>query len=325
MPLPLAFIPAAAELAGQGVNAIAGGKMNKKNRQFTAEQNALNRQQTWEMWDRTNQFNLATSDPTFIMQRLKNAGINPWTFTGTPDTVKADTMNTQQFAPPEQKAPQFNLNEAYQAFMQNKMQSKQLELMDKQIASQDADINLKNTQAGSLSASTDATIQDMNQKAQLFGGQVEGQTLDNKNKGADYIYKTNSSNEILKRIEQIGSVMRKSDQEIKVMKQNIAESLVRIDNLKRQGKLIEAQAEGQKLINGITEATSESKIDAERAKNEVIRDTDGLSEKGIQQLPGVVVGWLGRQARKITSGSDVQKPTNNSKDSDFTRIRKKKQ
>lgn len=293
------FIPAVGSLVGSVFNTASTGNQNRKNRQFTAEQNAINRQQTWDMWNATNEFNLKTSDPAFIMQRLKNAGMNPWLALGDPKDVQASNMSTDQAPPPPGRAPQIDLNEAYQAFMQARLQEKQLKLLDSQIENQKADTQLKETNANQSEVTASSILQDTNQKAQLFGGQLIGQGLDNQFKGIMNEYQQNASNKVLKEIDNLGVQMNKSNQEIQNMKQNIAESLVRIENLRKQGKYIEAQTEGQNLLNKITDSTSDSKIQAEKAKNELLRDTDGLSSTSLMNLPSIIAGFLGHLSKGV--------------------------
>ena len=296
MSLLSSIIPAAASLISSGANAVAGGKMNKRTRELTAEQNALNRKQTWDMWNATNEFNLKTSDPSFQMQRLKAAGINPWLAVGEPQQVKADTMQTQQFGPPNQERVPIDLDKAYAAFMQDRMNKKQMELIDKNIQSVDADISLKKSQAANLQTSTENTIQEMNQKARLFGGQMTRQGLENQGIA-------NVNQKTLTEIQAIGKSMNKTDAEISNLQQNVRESLVRIDNLVKQGKSIEAETEAKRLLNDFTKSVQSSRIDAEKEKNKLIKDTKGLSTVGVQNIPGVLTGYITTIAEELVKGA----------------------
>ena len=73
-----AAIAAAAQVATTGMNVASAANTNKKERAFMAEQSQLQYDRQMEMWNKTNEFNLYVSDPSFQMARLKAAGLNPW-------------------------------------------------------------------------------------------------------------------------------------------------------------------------------------------------------------------------------------------------------
>jgi hypothetical protein len=68
-----ATIAAGAAIAGQGINAMAQGKMNKKTRQWNEKMYARQREDALADWARTNDYNA----PLQQMARLKQAGLNP--------------------------------------------------------------------------------------------------------------------------------------------------------------------------------------------------------------------------------------------------------
>lgn len=277
MALPLAaVIPAVASLVGTGANMIQTGKLNKKGRAFTAEQNQLNRDQTWEMWNATNEFNLRTSDPAFQMQRMKDAGINPWSISGQPTKVEASNMQTQQFAPPEQKMANIDIKGATEAFMQGMMQKKQLEAMDAGIAK-------TNAERVNTEINTANTEWDINQKKQLFPTVAASAE-------ADLTNKITSNQKIVEEIKLIGSNLQMNDQQVKNMQANVAKTLVEIKTLQSQQKLQEAETKAKQLANRLFENTLQSKIDAENAQNELMKNTSGMGKASLMQMPGIIIG-----------------------------------
>lgn len=99
-------IAATAATVNTAANQIATSKLNKKGRKFAAEQNQYNRDHAWQMFHATNDFNLAVSDPAFLMQRFKNAGLNPHLVYGQPQTVdSANSVNAQSHQPDQKFTP----------------------------------------------------------------------------------------------------------------------------------------------------------------------------------------------------------------------------
>lgn len=271
-----AIVGAAASLAGTGANMIQTGKLNKKGRKFTAEQNALNRQQTWDMWNATNEFNLKHSDPAFVMQRYKDAGLNPWLIYGQPGSVDANQASTQNHPMPQQMQTDINIGEAYNKFMQARMMQKTLDL-------QDAEIDNKRASANQSQASADLTNQQKDQQQELFGGQKQLQDLDIKTRGL-------SNDKIVKEIASIGVQMNKSNQEIQNMKSAVAKTLVEIKTLQGQMKVQEAELKAKQLANRLFENTLESKAAAENAYNKLMSETAGFGKTSFSQMPGLIIG-----------------------------------
>lgn len=286
MPFPVgAAIAAAASLAGTGASMIQTGKLNKKGRAFTQEQNALNRQQTWDMWNATNEFNLEVSDPAFQMKRYKDAGLNPWLIYGQPQDVSASNMSTQQFANPDLKSADIDIDKAFAAFMQTKMQQKQLESMD-------ADIAAKNANANNANASAALTTQQTQQQAELFGGQKTMQSLDIAGKGL-------SNDTAVKNLEKIGVDLDKSRAEIQNIKQNYARGIVEINNLQKAGKIADAELKSKEIALKLGEATLGSKIKAENALNDLIIKSGGMSKVGASALPSLFIGTIVQEIKEL--------------------------
>lgn len=269
-----AIIPAAIAAVSTGANMIQTGKLNKKGREFTEAQNALNRQQTWDMWNATNDFNLMTSDPAFQMQRWKEAGLNPHLMYGNPQDVKASNLSTQQFAPPEQKGVDFR--GAVQDFYAGVMQKKQLEAMD-------ATISKTRAEEANVNQNTLNSQFDLNAKETLFPT-VQGTAE------AELTGKIYSNNKIVEEIAKIGSEMQMNQQQIKNMQATVSKTMIEIDQLKKQGKLADAELEAKTLANQLFRNTMKSEADAKNAENELIKKTGGMSKTGAFQLPGAIIG-----------------------------------
>jgi hypothetical protein len=280
-------ISAAASLLGSGANTLVAGKMNKKNRQFTEEQNAINRATSWDMWHATNNFNLETSSPAFQMQRYKQAGLNPWLIYGEPQKVSSSPVGIQQNGPIPQVGPDLkDIGTSAEKIFTALMQRKQMEAIDANIKKTDADTRVAD-------ATANLTEQKTSQDAQLFDGIFQGQALQNTGIGLDNDNKVAQNNKIIKDIELIGSQMQMNDQQIKNMKQNLAKGLVEIQNLQKQSRSIEAEAKAKELSNKLFENTMHSKAEAENATNNLIKNSGGMSKIGTGSLiPALIGGTL---------------------------------
>lgn len=111
MPEPIsstaAIVSSAITAAGQGVNAFAQGKMNKKTRQWNEKMYGRQREDALADWARTNQYN----SPLAQMQRFKEAGLNPHLiYGGGPNNVSAPIRGTDAKAWNPQ-APAFNFGQ----------------------------------------------------------------------------------------------------------------------------------------------------------------------------------------------------------------------
>lgn len=278
MPLPAAAVgglaAAAASVVGTGANMIQTGKLNKKGRAFTKEQNELNRQQTWDMWNATNDFNLMTSDPSFQMQRWKDAGLNPHLMYGNPQDVKASNMNTQQFQNPELKGTDFRA--PLQDFLTQVMQKKQIENMDAQISKTKAEE--QNVITGTANSQF-----DLNAKEKMFPT-VQGTAE------AELTNKIKTNEKMVQEIAAIGSQIGVNNQQIKNMQAQVGKTLVEIKTLQGQQKLQEAETEAKNLANKLFRATMQSEADAKNAENQMLKETGGVGRASIMQMPAIIVG-----------------------------------
>lgn len=268
------IIPAAIAAVGTGANMIQTGKLNKKGREFTQEQNALNRQQTWDMWNATNDFNLMTSDPSFQMQRWKDAGLNPHLMYGNPQDVKASNMATQQFQNPELKGTDFRA--PLQDFLTQIMQKKQIEAID-------ANISKTKAEEANVNTNTANSQFDLTAKETMFPT-VQGTAE------AELMNKKMTNNKMIEEIKEIGSRMNMNNQQIKNMQAQVGETLMKIKTLQGQQKLQEAELEAKNLANKLFKNTMQSEADARNAENNLIKNTSGMGKASLLQMPGIIIG-----------------------------------
>lgn len=123
-PITIAALSAGANLLGQGVNAYAQGRMNKKTMKFSREMYDVQRRDHLADWERQNQYN----SPQSQMQRLKDAGLNPNLVYGA--TAPGNSSGSIHSATPPSwspKAPQFDLGDPLSAYFNIATQSAQLD------------------------------------------------------------------------------------------------------------------------------------------------------------------------------------------------------
>lgn len=133
MPSPLAvpIIQAGAQLLGQGVNAYAQGKMNRKQRKWSEKMYGWQRKDALTDWLMQNEYN----KPVNQMQRLKEAGLNPMLVYGNGADVQAGPMRSADSPSWNPQAPQFDMGEATAPLMgiyNVKMMEEQMKNMEAQ-------------------------------------------------------------------------------------------------------------------------------------------------------------------------------------------------
>lgn len=271
-----AAITAAASVADTAINASTQAAGNKKQRAWAEQQNNLQWERQKEMWNMTNAYNEAHSSPAYMMQRYKDAGLNPFLIYGQPNKVEASNMNAPTAGQPQYTPLKSNVADALQKYLGAKLANKQIEIAD-------AEIQAKQAAAQQSLASANSMAQDTEQKAELFGGQkiLQQGSIDAQNY---------SNQKILSEIDQIGSNMGKTAQEVKNMQAQVSKTLMEIQNLSKQGKLQEAELESKRLANRLFGATMDSKVAAENAYNDLIKNTAGVGKAGVSQLPGLIIG-----------------------------------
>jgi len=101
-PLLIPLIAAGASLAGQGINAMAQGKMNRKTRQWNEKMYAQQRADSLSDYTMQNEYN----SPASQMQRLRDAGLNPNLVYGNGATATGGTVRSSAAPAWNPKAPQ---------------------------------------------------------------------------------------------------------------------------------------------------------------------------------------------------------------------------
>jgi hypothetical protein len=109
-----ALISSSAQLAGQGINAYATAKMNKKDRQFSKEMYEKQRADNIDFWNMQNAYN----DPAAQMQRMKNSGLNPHLIYGNGTDAQAGPISTPSAPQWNPKTPQVDLGSVASAGIQ---------------------------------------------------------------------------------------------------------------------------------------------------------------------------------------------------------------
>lgn len=136
-PLLIPLIAAGASLAGQGINALAQGSMNRKTRQFSEHMYNRQRQDSLSDWAMQNEYN----SPQAQMERLRNADLNPNMVYGNGSVVaNSQSMPRASSAPSwSPQAPQFSPAQSLEAFQNTKLQLAQYDnlRMQKTLMAQD--------------------------------------------------------------------------------------------------------------------------------------------------------------------------------------------
>lgn len=100
-----AVIAGGAQLAGQGMNIYAQGRMNKKTRQWNEKMYGVQRADALADWNMQNEYN----SPQAQMARLREAGLNPNLVYGEGATAMSSSAPRSSSAPSwNPKAPQFD-------------------------------------------------------------------------------------------------------------------------------------------------------------------------------------------------------------------------
>jgi len=121
-----AAIIGGAQLLGQGANAFAQGKMNKKTREWNEKMYGIQRADALADWARTNQYN----SPLAQMQRFKEAGLNPNLIYGQQNMSQPiRSTDTKSWNP---QAPAFNLGQIVDQYLQTKQVGASIDVMNEQ-------------------------------------------------------------------------------------------------------------------------------------------------------------------------------------------------
>ncbi len=211
----------------QGVNALLQSGQNRKNREFQEKENEKARQFVVQQWNAQNEYNL----PTNQMKRLRDAGINPHLAysQGQPmNSSNAPAAPSGVSSLPAGEAPKFNLGELYQTL-----------LTKSQIKNMDADTAKKEAEKREVEARTENTTTD-----------TEIKKVELNHKDREIMAKINVDEQQVEesksRIESSEVANRKMEQEIENLKSQKNLTDQQVENLKKTVYLIEAQINNTK-------------------------------------------------------------------------------
>lgn len=183
-PLVVPLIAAGANLAGQGINALTQGRMNRKMRQFTEHMYDRQRADALADWQREVDYN----DPSAQMLRFAKAGLNPNLVYG--DMQNSPSVRSSQVQSWNPQPVSFDLGgaarEGIDAYFANQVKTAQVDNVTAQTANLQEQNNL--IKAQTLVALNNAGLIDKKTQGQeiqntvsslLMPGQLEAQQLGN--------------------------------------------------------------------------------------------------------------------------------------------------
>lgn len=253
MAMPWSTIIAAGSAGLQTLaSGIGAGKRDKKNREFTEQQNKLNRDFTLEMWNREQAYN----DPSAQMARYKQAGLNPNLIYGQSNTTSAPSAPQQTT-----HQNQADIGEAVFKGTQSYVQAKQLESQLKYQENQNQLLQqekaLKAAQTTQVMGQTDMTKEQLRQYESLWDttlasaeNTVLQQTLTHDQTRKNILNTGLTFDKIQQEIQNLESSKKLTDKQIQHTAKSIDVMVQTIKNLKIQGK-------GYKIDNEIKRFTSD--------------------------------------------------------------------
>lgn len=166
-PVTTAALMAGAQLAGQGINAMAQGKMNKKTRQWNEKMYATQRQHSLQDWTMQNEYN----SPEAQMRRLKMAGLNPNLVYGKGADNISGTVRSADAGSWNPQAPKFELGAAAQsglsAYYDTEMKKAQIDNLKTQNTAIANEAILKAAQTEATMQGTATSKFDLGLKSEL--------------------------------------------------------------------------------------------------------------------------------------------------------------
>ena len=157
MPLPAlvtaGIITGGANLLGQGINAYAQGKMNRKTRLWNEKMYGMQRRDALADWTMQNAYN----SPAAQMERLRAAGLNPNLVYGHGADAQGGIIRSTDVKGWNPQAPQFDLGSAMGQFTSTMVAHQQMQKMEQSMALTDAQIQ-------AVIAKTLNTLQDTTNK-----------------------------------------------------------------------------------------------------------------------------------------------------------------
>lgn len=255
MPIPASIVAAGIGAAATGGQMIATGKLNKKGRKFTAEQNQLNRQMTWDMWNATNEWNLKNNSPLAQMQRYKEAGLNPHLIYGQGNEIDQGKLSVpNQDIPRDKDLDVHSFGQVAMNYVAMRKQQAEIDNLEKARQVMEADRLQKTAQTANTTIQTARSQFDLKQAEELKDTVIATANAN-----------LESKNIMIKKLEQEvtntildgklkGRAINESDartakirRETDAVAQSIAESAERVKNLRRQGKILQAEAELKRI------------------------------------------------------------------------------
>lgn len=279
----LALAQAGAGLVGGVASGIGAGKRDRKNRDFTAKQNALNKQWTEEMWNKENAYN----DPSAQMARFKQAGLNPNLIYGQSNTTSAPSLPSQSTHQDEANPSQDvagGLNNGFMSYVQSRVMNQQLQNDKKQGLILDAEKDKKEAETLSILANTSRTNQQVNHADFLINAQLDNLMLRNDLTALQTESQKATTQKIYAEIERIGKQNNLSDASIAQIAQSINESKQRIKLMKVQGSNYEVDNEIKQLERDLRRRGQNPNDPAwSRVLGRILEET-GIIDAGINNL-----------------------------------------
>lgn len=166
-PITVAAIAGGAQLAGQGINALTQGNLNKKTRQYNQQMYNQQRQHSLQDWTMQNEYN----SPAAQMQRLKMAGLNPNLVYGKGADNVSGTVRSADAGSWNPQAPKFELGAAAQsglsAYYNTQLQQAQIDNLKSQNTVLTNEAALKAAQIASTLQGTESSAFDLGLKSEL--------------------------------------------------------------------------------------------------------------------------------------------------------------
>lgn len=166
-PITVAAIAGGAQLAGQGINALTQGNLNKKTRQYNQQMYNLQRQHSLQDWTMQNEYN----SPAAQMQRLKMAGLNPNLVYGKGADNVSGTVRSADAGSWNPQAPKFELGAAAQtglsAYYDTQMKQAQIDNLKTQNTAIANEAILKAAQTEATMQGTATSKFDLGLKSEL--------------------------------------------------------------------------------------------------------------------------------------------------------------
>lgn len=280
-PILAAGITAAGNLASQGVNAFAQGKMNKKTRKWNEKMYAQQRTDALSDWERMNEYN----HPSSVMARLREAGLNPNLVYENGAQNATATVRSSSPGSWNPKAPQFDLGSAAAgglgAYYDTQVKQAQIDNLRVNMTVQQQEAVLKAAQTIATLASADKTKFDLG-----LANELKQTSIDVAKAGLEYTRA------------QTMMTLDKNEREAVMNSQTVKESVERILNYRL------SRAKTKEEISVLKEQIKQAQTDT-LIKNkdwefyqEGVRPTDPLYIRGIIEI-------LNYLKEKFAPGGDV--------------------